>query len=78
MVAGYLINKFRGDVSLFDDGIAAIGGFTGWRCFGVMPWLPAAGRLPAEDSVVLERLASGESRALRGQVEQFLAKVRAA
>ena len=65
MVAGYLINKFRGDVSLFDDGIAAIGGFTGWRCFGVVPWLSAAGRLPAEDSVVLERQASGESRALK-------------
>jgi adenosylcobyric acid synthase len=65
MVAGYLINKFRGDVSLFDDGIAAIDGFTGWRCFGVVPWLTAASRLPAEDSVVLERLASGESRALK-------------
>ena len=55
MVAGYLINKFRGDASLFDDGIAAIGRFTGWRCFGVVPWLKAASRLPAEDSVVLDR-----------------------
>ncbi len=41
MVAGYLINKFRGDVSLFDDGIAAIEKFTGWRCFGIVPWLHA-------------------------------------
>jgi adenosylcobyric acid synthase len=65
MVAGYIINKFRGDVSLFDDGIAAIKNFTGWRSFGVVPWLKAAGRLPAEDSVVLERLASGEARALK-------------
>lgn len=65
MVTGYLINKFRGDVSLFDDGIRAIEGFTGWPCFGVVPWLKAAGRLPAEDSVTLERLAKGEAKPLR-------------
>lgn len=65
MIAGYLINKFRGDVSLFEDGIKAIEKFTGWRCFGIVPWLKAAARLPSEDSVVLERLASGESRALK-------------
>ncbi|MBB4214862.1 cobyric acid synthase CobQ [Rhizobium anhuiense] len=65
MIAGYIINKFRGDVSLFDDGIRAIEGFTGWLCFGVVPWLPGASRLPAEDSVVLERLARGEAGALK-------------
>ncbi|MDX8444831.1 cobyric acid synthase [Mesorhizobium captivum] len=65
MIAGYLINKFRGDVSLFDDGISAIEKFTGWRCFGVVPWLKAAARLPSEDSVVLERLAAGGKRALK-------------
>ena len=65
MIAGYLINKFRGDVSLFDDGIAAIERFTGWRCFGVVPWLRAAAMLPSEDSVVLERLAAGKGRALK-------------
>jgi adenosylcobyric acid synthase len=64
-ITGYIINKFRGDVSLFDDGIAAIGNFTGWPCFGVVPWLKAAGRLPAEDSVVLERLARGGGGALK-------------
>ncbi|OCJ04405.1 cobyric acid synthase CobQ [Rhizobium sp. AC44/96] len=64
-ISGYIINKFRGDVSLFDDGIAAIDRFTGWPCFGVVPWLKAASRLPAEDSVALERLARGEARALR-------------
>jgi len=65
MIAGYLINKFRGDVSLFDDGISAIEKFTGWPCLGVVPWLKAAARLPAEDSVALERLTRGEARALR-------------
>lgn len=65
MIAGYLINKFRGDVSLFEEGISAIGRFTGWRCFGVVPWLKEAALLPSEDSVILERLASGERKALK-------------
>ncbi len=64
MIAGFLINKFRGDVSLFDDGLTAITEFTGWRGFGVVPWLAEAGKLPAEDSVALEtlvRAASGKA-----------------
>ena len=65
MICGYLINKFRGDVSLFDDGLAAIGAHTGWPCFGVIPWLPDAARLPAEDSVVLEKLVGGRNAALK-------------
>ncbi|MBE1206711.1 cobyric acid synthase [Aminobacter carboxidus] len=65
MIVGYLINKFRGDASLFDDGIKAIEHFTGWPCFGVVPWLKAAALLPSEDSVILERLAGGEKRALK-------------
>jgi adenosylcobyric acid synthase len=65
MIAGFLINKFRGDVSLFDDGLKAITQFTGWPSFGVVPWLKDAARLPAEDSVVLERLVKGEGRALK-------------
>ncbi|MBB4572701.1 cobyric acid synthase [Rhizobium lentis] len=65
MIAGYIINKFRGDVLLFDDGIHAIQDFTGWPCFGIVPWLPDAARLPAEDSVVLERLVRSGTRALK-------------
>ncbi|MEM7067255.1 MAG: cobyric acid synthase [Pseudomonadota bacterium] len=55
-VVGYLINKFRGDVSLFDDGLKAITEFTDWPSFGVLPWVDAVKRLPAEDSVALDRL----------------------
>ncbi len=65
MVRGFLINKFRGDISLFDDGLEAITRFTGWRSFGVVPWLKAVARLPAEDSVVLERATRGDSKALK-------------
>ncbi|MEP0944136.1 MAG: cobyric acid synthase [Rhizobiaceae bacterium] len=55
MVCGYLINKFRGDIGLFDDGLKQITEFTGWPGFGVIPYLPDAARLPAEDSVALEK-----------------------
>jgi adenosylcobyric acid synthase len=53
MVAGFVINKFRGDPRLFDDGYAQIAARTGWRGFGVLPWFAEAGRLPAEDALDL-------------------------
>ncbi|MGA0541876.1 cobyric acid synthase [Neotabrizicola sp. VNH66] len=53
MVQGFLINKFRGDPRLFDDGYALIAARTGWRGFGVLPWFHGAGRLPAEDALDL-------------------------
>ncbi|MEJ2014300.1 MAG: cobyric acid synthase [Limibacillus sp.] len=59
-VRGFLINKFRGDVSLFDEGLKEIERRSGWRSFGVVPWLPVVTRLPAEDAVVLDRPAAGE------------------
>ncbi len=55
LIRGFIINKFRGDVSLFDGGRQVISQRTGWTDFGVVPWLPDAARLPAEDAVVLER-----------------------
>ncbi|WP_439534004.1 cobyric acid synthase [Polymorphobacter sp.] len=54
MIQGFLINKFRGDVRLFDDGYAEIARRTGWPGLGVIPWIAAARQLPAEDGVVLE------------------------
>ncbi|WP_341703327.1 cobyric acid synthase [Ferrovibrio sp.] len=56
LVAGYVINKFRGDPSLFDEGLVIITRRTGWRSFGVLPHLPEVGRLPAEDAVALDHV----------------------
>jgi len=50
-VQGFLVNKFRGDPSLFDDGYAMIEQQTGWRGFGVVPWFSDAWKLPAEDAL---------------------------
>ena len=52
-VKGFLINKFRGDPSLFDDGYELIEAHTGWRGFGVLPWFGDAAKLPAEDALDL-------------------------
>jgi adenosylcobyric acid synthase len=56
-LAGYIVNKFRGDLGLFDGGIAAIGQRTGLPCFGVVPFFAGASMLPAEDSMALAALA---------------------
>lgn len=54
-LAGYIVNKFRGDVSLFDSGLEIIGRETGLQSLGVVPWFAEAGRLPAEDAVAVQR-----------------------
>src|ERR1700742_4518130 len=56
-IAGFVINKFRGDPSLFDDGYRSIAERTGWRGFGVLPFFDRAHELPAEDALGL-----GEAR----------------
>ncbi len=53
MIGGFIINKFRGDPTLFDDGYALIAERTGWRGFGVLPHFSRAGELPAEDALGL-------------------------
>jgi len=58
LIKGTIINLFRGDVRLFDGGLARIEAETGWPNFGVVPFLPCVKDLPAEDAVVLERAAT--------------------
>jgi adenosylcobyric acid synthase len=53
MVAGFIVNKFRGDPTLFDDGYRLIEARTGWRGFGVLPYFSRANELPAEDALGL-------------------------
>ncbi len=71
LVAGYIVNKFRGDQRLFDGGIAAIGARTGLRTFGVVPFFPGAERLPAEDSLALRRRPAREGSAGEAAVEHI-------
>lgn len=50
LIKGFMVNKFRGDVSLFDGGRSEIKTRTGWFDCGVLPWFPNAHHLPAEDA----------------------------
>src|SRR4051794_5328921 len=56
-IHGFIINKFRGDLTLFRDGLTTIEARTHWRALGVVPWIPATLRLPPEDGMQLDRFA---------------------
>ena len=49
-IKGSIVNKFRGDPSLFDDAATIIENKTGAPLLGVVPWFDGAGVLPKEDS----------------------------
>ena len=51
MIAGFLINKFRGDPALFAGGMQRIEDLTGWPCLGLIPFCSEAAKLPEEDSL---------------------------
>ena len=48
---GYIINKFRGDINLFKEGIEIIYKHTGLNCYGIVPWFDDVKFLPKEDAM---------------------------
>jgi adenosylcobyric acid synthase len=52
-IAGFIINRFRGDIALFKEGVRWIEARTRKRVFGVLPWYSHI-RIEPEDSVVIE------------------------
>jgi adenosylcobyric acid synthase len=61
-IRGFLINKFRGDPRLFDQGLEAVTRLTSWPSLGVVPWLPQAAWLPAEDAIDLDRVQASSAQ----------------
>lgn len=53
-IAGFIINRFRGDLRLFTDGVHWIEEKTRLPVFGVLPWYDHI-HIDPEDSVVIER-----------------------
>ena len=54
LLAGYLINKFRGDESVLAPGLTELTARTGLTNFGVVPWLPNVW-LDGEDALAFAR-----------------------
>lgn len=50
LVAGFIVNRMRGDARLFDEGMRFIADRTGWPPFGLVPHFDGATQLPAEDA----------------------------
>ena len=50
LVAGFIINKFRGNYSLFKEGYDFICKKTKWNGYGILPYFDKCDRFPAEDS----------------------------
>jgi adenosylcobyric acid synthase len=53
-IHGFLVNKFRGDPTLFADGMTSIARATGWEPLGLVPFFADARLLPAEDALGLD------------------------
>ncbi|QDH17760.1 cobyric acid synthase [Swingsia samuiensis] len=49
-IKGFIVNKMRGDTSLFVDGMFFIQKQTGWHNLGLVPYARVVERLPAEDA----------------------------
>jgi len=56
LIAGFIVNKMRGDPSLFASGMRFVAERTGWAAIGLVPHFRDAHRLPAEDVLGLEVL----------------------
>ncbi|MET9484524.1 cobyric acid synthase [Streptomyces sp. NPDC006638] len=65
LVAGYVVNKFRGDVSLLEPGLEMLRGLTGRATLGVLPWRPGLG-IDEEDGLRVS---------LRGSVRESAASI---
>ena len=63
MILGFLVNKFRGDPTLFADGMATIARATGWEPLGLVPFFPDARLLPAEDALALDATRAAKPNA---------------
>jgi adenosylcobyric acid synthase len=54
MIEAFIVNKFRGDPALFNEGMTKIAVLTGWRGLGLVPFFANASHLPAEDALALQ------------------------
>jgi adenosylcobyric acid synthase len=75
LVAGFIVNKFRGDPRLLEPGLAMLRGLTGRPVLGVLPWVPGLW-LDVEDSLDLATGRGAEPLPPRGEEVLRVAVVR--
>lgn len=73
LVAGLVINKFRGDPAILESGLESLEGLLGIPVLGVLPYLDLA--IPSEDSVSLGDKTDKKVRAAEEEVEIAVIKL---
>ncbi|MEJ2655769.1 MAG: cobyric acid synthase [Desulfobacterales bacterium] len=61
MIKGFIINRFHGNLNLFEDGVHWIEEKTGKKVFGVIPWYNHI-RIEAEDAVAIENPVAAQRK----------------
>ncbi|MEP4197834.1 MAG: cobyric acid synthase [Aliishimia sp.] len=70
-IKAFAVNRFRGDVSLFDEGVRNIASRTNWPALGVIPWFDRAHLLPAEDVLDLRSADGGSCKVVVPQLPRI-------
>ncbi|OIQ25806.1 MAG: cobyric acid synthase CobQ [Alphaproteobacteria bacterium MedPE-SWcel] len=70
-IRGFAVNRFRGDLALFDTGRDDIAARTGWPSLGVIPWFWEAWKLPAEDMMDIASHSGGSCKIVVPQLERM-------
>jgi len=70
-IKGFAVNRFKGDITLFDEGRDDIAQRTGWPSLGVVPWFKDAWKLPAEDMMDIASTKGGACKVVVPQLERM-------
>ncbi|MFF3417970.1 cobyric acid synthase [Streptomyces sp. NPDC002698] len=74
LVAGFLVNKFRGDVSLLEPGLDMLHGLTGRRSYGVLPFRHGLG-IDEEDGLRVSLRGAVRESAVSSPVGEDILRV---
>ena len=73
LIKGFIVNKFRGDVTLLEPGLEMITARCGVPFVGVVPWFGREIYLPEEDGVALEGDGQKRQRNTDSEASEILA-----
>ncbi|OUI77675.1 cobalamin biosynthesis protein CobQ [Commensalibacter intestini] len=62
LIKGFIVNKMRGDPTLFTDAMQWISQKTQWKNIGLLPHFPQLSQLPAEDAADLKSVVHSQQK----------------